>query len=94
MIDTTTEILIPFGQAPRHYPGYRPHISTCHRHRLRGVGGIRLETVRIGGRRFTSVEAIRRFVERVNGESTSPANSTGDSATFDETEQQLDSYGF
>ena len=35
-----------------------------HRWRLRGVHGIRLESVVVGGRRMTSHEAIERFIER------------------------------
>lgn len=36
---------------------------------LYGVrGGVRLESQLIGGKRFTSVEAIERFVSRINSE--------------------------
>ena len=30
----------------------------------RGVGGLRLETAKLGGRRFTSLEAIQRFSQQ------------------------------
>jgi hypothetical protein len=60
-IDTTTETPVPFNQAPQHIPG-RPHVSTLHRWRLSGVRGRKLETFLSGGRRFTSMEAIQRFL--------------------------------
>jgi len=41
------------------------HVSTVHRWRLRGNLGVKLETVRIGGKRMTSREALERFHERV-----------------------------
>ncbi len=42
-----------------------PHVSTIYRWRLRGIRGVKLETFLIGGRRYTSVEAIERFTERI-----------------------------
>jgi Protein of unknown function (DUF1580) len=64
-IEIANETLISFQEAPAFVPG-RPHISTLHRWRLRGVRGVRLETVLIGGRRFTSREALQRFVAAVS----------------------------
>ena len=61
MIDPACETPVPFHEAPQHIPG-RPHISTLHRWRLNGVRGRRLETFLSGGRRFTSLEAIQRFL--------------------------------
>ncbi len=61
-IDATKENVIPFNAARAHIPGRRPNLSTLHRWRLHGVRGRRLETLLIGGRRFTSVEAIARFL--------------------------------
>jgi hypothetical protein len=62
-IDTTTETLIAFHEATAHVPGRRVHVSTLHRWRLHGVRGRRLETILCGGRRFTSLEAIQRFLQ-------------------------------
>jgi hypothetical protein len=70
-IDIRSEDLLSLTEAVRRLPG-RPHISTLHRWRMRGVGGFRLETVKIGGRRFTSAEAIERFARRVT-DASSPA---------------------
>jgi hypothetical protein len=61
-IDATKENVIPFNAARAHIPGRRPNLSTLHRWRLHGVRGRKLETLLIGGRRFTSEEAIQRFV--------------------------------
>jgi len=40
---------------------HRPHVSTLHRWRKHGVRGVKLETVTIGSRRFTSRQALERF---------------------------------
>jgi hypothetical protein len=42
--------------------GRRPNISTLHRWATRGVRGVRLETVAVGHVRYTSIEAVRRFL--------------------------------
>jgi hypothetical protein len=34
---------------------------------LRGVDGVKLESFKIGGRRYTTAEALDRFVARLNG---------------------------
>lgn len=56
-----TEKLVSPTEASRHAPG-RPHVSTIWRWMTRGCRGIRLESLVCAGRRFTSVEAIDRFV--------------------------------
>jgi hypothetical protein len=72
MIDPAQETAIAFDEAPKHIPS-RPHISTLHRWRLRGVRGRRLETFLSGGRRFTTLEAIARFLHPDESECTGPA---------------------
>ena len=59
-IDISCETLLSLPDAARALPK-RPHISTLHRWRLRGVRGVKLETCLIGGRRYTSREAVERF---------------------------------
>jgi len=39
------------------------HVASCARWALKGVGGIKLESIKLGGRRYTSVEALQRFAE-------------------------------
>ncbi|MGD0896640.1 MAG: DUF1580 domain-containing protein [Thermoguttaceae bacterium] len=60
-IDISAERLFSLADTAKTLPG-RPAISTLHRWRLRGVRGVRLETCLIGGRRFTSREALERFI--------------------------------
>jgi len=43
--------------------GHRPHLSTALRWCQRGVGGVKLKSWKIGGRRMTTVEAVQEFVE-------------------------------
>jgi hypothetical protein len=43
--------------------GYRPHPTTCTRWTRKGLGGIKLATVVVGGRPRTTVEAVVAFVE-------------------------------
>jgi hypothetical protein len=59
-IDISCETLLSLPDAAKALPN-RPHTSTLHRWRLRGVRGVKLETCLIGGRRFTSQEALERF---------------------------------
>lgn len=70
MIDISSETLLPIGQVPSLIPssraGKKTHISTVWRWVLNGVRGIQLESVSIGGSRYTSREAVQRFVERLS----------------------------
>ena len=65
MADLLDEDLVPFAHAIRSLPG-RPHISTGYRFiSARGCRGVVLETILVGGRRYTSRQALRRFVAAV-----------------------------
>lgn len=70
MIDIHTEQLLTLKSAARSIPGRdgdRPiNISTI----WRWVLARKLESIRIGGIRYTSRQAIQRFVERLNPEQT------------------------
>lgn len=66
MIDFKNERLITFNQAADFLPpGMRPDYSTWWRWSSGGYRGIKLETVRVGKRRLTSVEAMQRFVAAI-----------------------------
>ena len=69
-IDTTSEELISLTEAarllPRRRKGKRPHVATLYRWSIRGVRGVCLETVQVGGTRCTSREAIARFIDRLS----------------------------
>jgi hypothetical protein len=70
MLDLTEE-LFPLCEAPRHHPvAPVPHVSTYFRWAFRGVGPdrVKLETVKLGGRRYTSRAALTRFVAKLTGE--------------------------
>lgn len=58
------EDLVPVNQAAGLFP-VRPAPATLWRWILRGSRGVRLETLMIGGRRFTSRAAVARFIEGV-----------------------------
>ena len=47
--------------------GRRPDKTTLYRWCLRGVGGVRLEHVRLGNRILTSRQAITRFIAARSG---------------------------
>jgi hypothetical protein len=62
MIDIKAETLLTFHAAANSLPT-KPHISTIHRWRLRGIRGVKLDSVLVGGVRYTSDEALQRFFE-------------------------------
>jgi len=67
MIDMSCETLVPLSQVPKLLPprsnGKRLHISAVYRWAQRGVRGVKLESIRIGGTTYTSREALQRFAE-------------------------------
>jgi len=68
MIDLNQEDLIPINQVPRLLPrqpnNKRLHISTVYRWMTRGIDGVKLEFIKIGGRMMTSRQALQRFAEK------------------------------
>ena len=66
------ENLIKIIDVPRHLPG-RPNVSTIYRWLNSG----KLESVMIGGRRWTSTEAIARFVNRSTSGAATPSEVSG-----------------
>ncbi|MDA0660988.1 MAG: DUF1580 domain-containing protein [Planctomycetota bacterium] len=65
MVSFESEQILSLKDAVRHIPG-RPHSSTIHRWANRGSRGKRLETIRVGGRRYISIEAIERFISAIS----------------------------
>lgn len=59
-INIVDEEILSLAQATKMLPG-RPHLSSIFRWMSRGVRGVRLESVLVGGRRYTSREALERF---------------------------------
>lgn len=70
MIEISEEHLLSLREASRRLPSARSgksvHVSTLYRWTTRGVRGVRLETVRIGGTVFTSQEALQRFAAKLS----------------------------
>jgi hypothetical protein len=62
MIDPYAESMLPIADAPKQFPG-DPALGTVWRWSKHGVGGKKLDVLHIGGRVWTSKEAIRRFIE-------------------------------
>ena len=70
-IDVQSEKLLTLAECREAFPGgKRLALATIQRWRLRGVRGVILETIRIGGMRYTSREAIARFIARQNADET------------------------
>ncbi len=67
-IDIRSETVIPIGQAPKHFPG-RPNVSSVYRWFTKGSRGAKLETLVCGAKRYTSLQAIERFIEATTANS-------------------------
>lgn len=77
MIDVQHEQLVPVREVPGLLPqqprsGKRIHISAVYRWIKRGVRGVRLEAVKIGGTTYTSLEALQRFTDRCTSAHSEP----------------------
>lgn len=86
---------LTLSQAAGTLPG-RPHLSTLHRWRLRGVRGVKLRTCLIGGRRFTTQRWLDEFIAATsaaadNQVATAPSSSR--EASIRAAEAELDSAG-
>jgi len=64
MIDVQNENILSLAEAARSLP-YMRNLATLFRWRTRGCRGVVLETLLMGGRRVTSVEALDRFFAAV-----------------------------
>src|SRR5262245_32119544 len=70
VIDFGGEAPLPLRQAARLLPSRRAgkptHVATLYRWAQRGLRGVRLETLQVGGTLCTSREALQRFFERLS----------------------------
>ncbi len=79
--------------------GQRPHPATVYRWHTRGIKGVRLVTVRLGGKRLCSVEAVLRFVQESTAAADGPQPGTiartsrRRAAAIAQAESELDSLG-
>ena len=100
MINVTQETLIAFRDVPAWTKAHlrnRVHPSTIHRWRLRGARGVKLETLLVGGTRYTSLEALNRFfaatTAAADGEAHAVVPDVPDSRAMREAEAFLSSEG-
>ena len=68
MIDLNKEKPLALKDACLHRMLNRPNISTIWRWITTGTRGVKLESVLIGGQRYTTDEAIQRFIKSLNSE--------------------------
>jgi hypothetical protein len=100
-IDIQTENPIPFGKAAKLIPNRRggQGIDPCTlwRWATRGIRGMKLETILIGGIRYTSAEALQRFFERTtaaaNGETVAVRTSKQRAKAIEAAERELAAAG-
>jgi hypothetical protein len=80
MIDLTRETPIPLAKAAKVYTNRQGdqgvNVATVWRHATRGVRGVKLESMMVGGIRMTSKEAVLRFFERVTAVAEKPVSGT------------------
>ncbi len=65
MISFSNEHSLSLRQAAELLPGH-PKRSTMHRWTHQGVRGVRLATFLVGGRRYTTPEAIEAFIRALS----------------------------
>jgi hypothetical protein len=96
MVDINREQLLTFTQAAKLLPG-RPNVATLWRWRTAGCRGVKLETVLVGGKRYTSQEALQRFVDATtaaaDGVQIKPHTNRQRKASIDAAERELDAIG-
>jgi len=64
VIRTSSEDLIPFNYVPTYLQknfGHKVALGSVYRWINKGIGGVRLETIKIGAKRFTSAQALDRL---------------------------------
>ncbi len=76
MIDIRNERVVSLTEAskderlPRRRKGKSPHVATLYRWAQSGLGGVQLETLRVGGTLCTSIKALQRFFDRLSSHGT------------------------
>jgi len=97
MIDLSTETPITLAKAAQTLPGGAVHVSTIHRWRMKGVRGVKLETILRGGIRCTSAAAIERLFAAItaaaDGEPTPSRTSRQRQRDIDRAERELSEAG-
>jgi len=101
MFDPAVENPIPLTQVPkvirwlpRRRRGRKLNIATVFRWAQRGLRGVRLETISIGGTKCTSEEALKRFFARLSSFGASPESPRQRELEIEVAEQVLKTAGF
>jgi hypothetical protein len=71
------ETVFPLGDVPKHLSiirgGKKLHKATAFRWAARGIRGVKLETIRVGGSLCTTLRALQEFCERLSQTDGQPA---------------------
>lgn len=87
MIDLKNESAITLAEVSQHVPrrrGRKIHYSTVYRWVTKGAKGRRLESILVGGVRYTTLEALGRFLNAKTAQSPKRSESEGLSAAINE----------
>jgi hypothetical protein len=91
-IDISREQPIPFTQAAAHVPrrrqGRKTSVATLYRWSTRGLHGIQLESIQVGGTRCTSLGALQRFFDRLSSLASSQGVATRKDSDAQERSEQ------
>jgi len=96
MVDPNHEMLLTLQQVACKFPGRSGRgvsLSCVWRWVTRGRRGHRLETILVGGRRYSSEEAVMRFIRALNPEQPSRQGDVA-SDQDDAIEKELEANGF
>jgi hypothetical protein len=70
MSGLVSEEILELGDAAtfvnKHFRGRKPSVSTVLRWCLYGLRGVKLESIKCGGQRMTTKEAVLRFIDRLS----------------------------
>ena len=98
MIDVASETLLTLREAAGRIPGRRGgqriHVSAVYRWAQRGVRGVVLETIPVGGTLYTSVEAIQRFCAALAQARRLPVWQGSEPRAVERARQELAKHGF
>jgi Protein of unknown function (DUF1580)/Helix-turn-helix domain len=86
------EELLTISEASKEFP-IRPHTTTVWRWVHRGINGTKLESIKIGGRRYTSKEAINRFISETSASQIEVVNLSSKAEKVQQAELELDKSG-
>ena len=100
MINIHDEELLTLSGAAKRLPNGRAgkpvHVATLHRWASPGgLQGVRLETIKVGGIRYTSAEALERFITKCSADNAlrEPQSTRQRQRAFDQAERELESAG-